>query len=1070
MIWYPKLDALVVKIPVLHFGKISRGRIKPGTKFFEGNTVQELDEFFPGKFSKRQATSKYASIYDPKQKLCPMLAVAKLLLSKTNKQTVGWDDPMPAILRSKWVDLFWRFEQLRGLMFSRPVMPADAKNTKMRLLVGADAAEPMIIIGAWGCFEKTDGTFSCQHLLGRNLLADDSTTIPKLELEGLCGASNMKVIVKRALGDWVHSEIVFGDSSIALSWTTSENRRLGIFHRTRVLQIKRFTSLDQLYHVKTDHNPCDTGTRPDKVTLDSVGPDSRWERGSGWMRESIDRAVSTGILKPALSLRLHPEEEKDFDDGCIFEKPEVLTRGHVTVPVRVTKLEARAKFSNYPLLPTKFSFPVVVRIYATMIKFVTKLSKNRKILRHLLSEANLQLSVFNSFAADGLRAGGEPVHGVVLGDQQLSAALTFLYQKASLEVKEFNSQSVIRKYTVENNNILYSKGRMIEGMNIIETGDLDLGDLGELGVNVQVPVLDRYSPLSYSIADHVHWKLSKHKGMETCSRISLQHVHILQGPALYREIGEECTRCKMKRKHFLEVSMGPLSQFQLALAPPMWAAQVDLFGPCRVYVPGYERETRARKALATEVHVMVFACPVSRIVNLQVIEGKDTGCILEGITRLACEIGIPKYVLIDGDDAIKKALRELEVDIRDLKYQLHKEKGIVFDVCPVSGHYQHGQVERVIKSVQESLEDCGVKNLRLHATGLQTFLKLVENTYNNAPLGFSHGRDADNGPILKTISPNMMRVGRNNARSLEGNFRLPSGGSEMVDKVDKLYKAWFRLWKDAVVPTLIRQPKWFQTDKHLKPGDLVYFQKDPSKLSSVWVMGRVDQVNRSTDGLIREVTVAYRNYKESFDQLTNRAVRSLVRIFSIDEDCIQEDLAKLQKRIDGLNSGEREHQPGEEQADGHDQQGAQGGGHDDVHPATLSVARRPTIYQVLMTATEDIEEELTLTESELVPLHHEHDLVEIVQEMLVKKCCSKCCCLYHCRVNSHHTMFWKKAMEFTNPFMISTMVDIEDESIENDDKREDIMMEHLNFSEDKLMGDCLTDLLMSVNSNLSGKV
>ena len=149
-----------------------------------------------------------------------MLAVAKHLLSKTNKQTVGWDDPMPAILRSKWVELLWRFEQLRGLKFSRPVMPADAKNTKMRLVVGADAAEPMIIIGAWGCFERSDGSYSCQHLLGRNLLADD-TTIPKLELEGLCAASNMKWIIKRALGDWVYSEIVFGDSAIALCWTTS---------------------------------------------------------------------------------------------------------------------------------------------------------------------------------------------------------------------------------------------------------------------------------------------------------------------------------------------------------------------------------------------------------------------------------------------------------------------------------------------------------------------------------------------------------------------------------------------------------------------------------------------------------------------------------------------------------------------------------------------------------------------------------------------------------------------------------------------------------------------------------
>ena len=135
----------------------------------------------------------------------------------------------------------------------------------------------------------------------------------------------------------------------------------------------------------------------------------------------------------------------------------------------------------------------------------------------------------------------------------------------------------------------------------------------------------------------------------------------------------------MKINHFLEVSMGPVSQHQIAVAPPMWAAQVDLFGPCTTYVPGYEKETRNRKVLATEVHVMVFACPVTRIVNLQVIEGKDTSCILDGL--MSCKIGVPKYLLIDGDDAIHKAFRELEVDIRDLVFQLHREKGIVVETA-----------------------------------------------------------------------------------------------------------------------------------------------------------------------------------------------------------------------------------------------------------------------------------------------------------------------------------------------------------------------------------------------------
>ena len=236
----------------------------------------------------------------------------------------------------------------------------------------------------------------------------------------------------------------------------------------------------------------------------------------------------------------------------------------------------------------------------------------------------------------------------------------------------------------------------------------------------------------------------------------------------------------------MEVSMGPVSQHQLSVAPPMWAAQCDLFGPCTVYVPGYERETRGRKALATEVHVVVFVCPSTRLVNLQVIEGKDAGFILEAVTRLACEMGVPKFLMVDDDSTVHKALRELEVDIRDLQFKLHTEKGITFDICPVQGHNKHGQVERTIRSIQESLNDCGIKKLRLHATSLQTLLKLVENTYNNAPLGYRHGRDADNGPVLKTISPNMMRMGHNNERALDGNMRLPVGGYEMVEKVEKM--------------------------------------------------------------------------------------------------------------------------------------------------------------------------------------------------------------------------------------------------------------------------------------------
>ena len=86
----------------------------------------------------------------------------------------------------------------------------------MRLVTCVDAAEVSLMIGCWGCFEKSDGTWSSQHIIGRGLLAPQNSTIPKNELESLCGGSNLSWVVRKALDDWVSSSILVGDSLIAL--------------------------------------------------------------------------------------------------------------------------------------------------------------------------------------------------------------------------------------------------------------------------------------------------------------------------------------------------------------------------------------------------------------------------------------------------------------------------------------------------------------------------------------------------------------------------------------------------------------------------------------------------------------------------------------------------------------------------------------------------------------------------------------------------------------------------------------------------------------------------------------
>ena len=186
-----------------------------------------------------------------------------------------------------------------------------------------------------------------------------------------------------------------------------------------------------------------------------------------------------------------------------------------------------------------------------------------------------------------------------------------------------------------------------------------------------------------------------------------------------------------------------MSDSQLTLATPCWMVQVDLFGPITVFVPGFEKNTRNRRVLEAKCWVMTAVCPTTRLVNLQTLESTKASGWVDGFTRLCCEVGTPTHVFVDQDKAGMSAFNLAELELRDLQMRLHSEKGINFSVCGVGGHDRHGQVERVIRSVQESLNDCGLQEKVLHATGLQTLCKLVESQYNNIPIGYHYSRAAD---------------------------------------------------------------------------------------------------------------------------------------------------------------------------------------------------------------------------------------------------------------------------------------------------------------------------------------
>ena len=265
MKWHTKLDLLEVPLAKLHFGKKLRGRLVVGTEVFEGSLVEDMEKFVPKKLTRRQIFSKKASVFDILGKFIPITVGMQLDLREAVKLTTGWDDSVPENLRSKWVQNFWRLETLKGIKFNRARMPEGAASAEMDLIVAVDAAEHVKIVGVWGRFRLNSGEFSCQQIIGRSLLAEEDSSIPKNEFNALTMGSNLCWIVRQALDKWVSSYIVIGDSTISLCWATSEKNRLSLFHRNRAVQIRRGTDLNLLYHVVTEQNPADVGTRPSLV-------------------------------------------------------------------------------------------------------------------------------------------------------------------------------------------------------------------------------------------------------------------------------------------------------------------------------------------------------------------------------------------------------------------------------------------------------------------------------------------------------------------------------------------------------------------------------------------------------------------------------------------------------------------------------------------------------------------------------------------------------------------------------------------------------------------------------------
>ena len=851
--WDPLQDFLALDIKPLYFGRPRRGKLPA---FVEGPVLPALK----ANFTKRNLLSKVAGVFDPIGLATPVTSRFKLNLHNVVKMGVDWDQQLPDSDLDTWVRNLGDIQDLKHVRFQRSVIHPMAESLNIDLIVSCDSSQDIAVAVVHARMKLKTGGYSCQLIGARSKLVSE-LTVPKAELRGAVLATHLAHCVKNSFGDQVQSTIYLSDSSITLYWLSQDERPLGVMVRNCVIEIRRFTSPDQWFHVPTDLNIADLGTR--FATVQDIEAGSEWQLGPGWMAQPTDKMP----IKTIEEVKLSGEEKRlAFLD---LMPPDI--RG-IQLPVHIDKVSERYAFCRYLVDPNKYGWDRAIRVTGLVLRAVIRFYQKIK--------KTLKLKWFPPFEGITDRIVLWVRDKPALTAYQQRIGEFYYYHKSTQEVDRFTSPKEL-VHTDRKGEILYSTGRILYGQEVAAPEDV-MFDVDHLCF--VRPVVDRYSPVAMSVMIYVHTQIAHHRSAVATLRASRDIVYVIRGRDLAVRVREGCYSCTRYKKKLLQTEMGKLHENRLTIAPPFYNAQVDLFGPMLARCEHNHRSS-------IKVYGTVFKCPATCAVAVHVMNGYSTDSFIAAYTRFAAKHGNPVKLFIDQGSQLMHACRTMEISMTDVANNLAKsyQVGIEYQTCPVAGHNAHGQVERSIKTIKVLFERV-YKPLKLDSFGYETAFAWITMQLNNLPICL--GTRIDNLDHLEVITPSRLILGRSSTRALDGPVTHASPG-RIVKQMEDVYRSWWETWqREKIADFIPKPPGWSDGNNDAKVGDVVLMlqgDQDKSPGKSIWKLGRIRTLYYSADGIARSALIEYRNDGESDFRTTRRALSSVAIIFSeTDLDFVQE--------------------------------------------------------------------------------------------------------------------------------------------------------------------------------------
>ncbi|XP_024889769.1 uncharacterized protein LOC112466111 [Temnothorax curvispinosus] len=745
----------------------------------------------PNTLSKRTVMSVIAKIFDPLGLLAPVLIPAKVLIQELWTLKLGWDDPLPGAVSTKWNQFVNKLQEKHKIAIPRWIGVTSDHHIEIHGF--CDASQQAIAAAVYVRSTDAHGVTKVSLLCAKTKVAPlKRLTIARLELEGAVLMTKLISQVSNIL-EWDRVPVtVWLDSSIAKTWITGHPSRWKDFVHNRVVFIQKTLPHAQWRFVSGKENPADCATRG--LTPVQVQEFTTWWQGPHWL--SASPSTWPNEVR-ALNIEDNLEER----------------------PMKVVTISKDYGPELWELAHRYSDLTRLLRITATCMRAIARFRRSNAIL----SETPLT-------------------------PQELNHAKLFWIKAVQQVYFKHDLQTLSSGRSLDKTSPLLRLTPKLDSDGFLRVG----GRLHSafLPINTKHPfILPKDSPFTALIIADAHLR-TMHGGTQLTTNFIRTEYWIIGGRAPIRSFILKCIRCARFRQKRAQQIMAPLPIENLTPSRAFLHSGVDYAGPF-VLKTWRGRNPQTYKAyialfvchatsaihleLVTDYTTDAFIAAYKRFTARRGICAtlmSDCGTNFQG-----------------ADSELKRLFSSSSEELGNLAMLLANH-GTQWKFNPPSAPHFGGKWEAGVRSVKFHLKRVVGDNL-LTFEEMSTWLTQIEATLNSRPLCPL----TDDPNDLNALTPGHFLIGGAPTIIPEPSLEaVKVARLSRWQLIRQMLDSFWTRWSSECLQRYLSIYKWNKATPSLKVGSLVLVVDErypPSK----WPLGRIIETFPGSDGYTRVVSV-----------------------------------------------------------------------------------------------------------------------------------------------------------------------------------------------------------------------